>query len=325
MKFERFMKRFSFSLLLNTTKLTVILLLISTITKAQNNTYEFLRVGLSPRASAMGGSFVAATDDPDVIFYNPAGIYYLKGTPVSFSYVNHLLDINLASLSVSKNFEGIGMFGASVQYINYGTFPRIDEYANKNGEFGAGEFAFSAAYAGLVDENFVYGANVKFIYSGIAEYSSTAVGLDAGVQYLIPDEYFSVGFAVSNLGTQLSKYVSSNEALPTDVTLGFSKKLLHLPLKFFVDFHKLNENQTKFFNKLKNFSVGGEFTLSKVLKLRAGFDSEKRTELKIGNYAGLSGFSIGLGITIKEYQFNYAFSSMGEIGALHRIGISANF
>ncbi|MCK9209869.1 MAG: type IX secretion system protein PorQ [Ignavibacteriaceae bacterium] len=319
------MKRFFFDLLHHLTQLVVISFISITIANAQNNTYEFLRVGMSPRAAALGGSFVAATDDPDVIFYNPAGIYTLPETPVSFSYVNHLLDINLASLSVTKNIEGIGKFGASVQYINYGTFPRTDEYANKNGEFGAGEVAFSAAYAGLIDENFVYGTNVKFIYSGIAEYSSTAIGMDIGLQYLIPEENFSLGFAVSNIGTQLSKYISSKEELPLDISLGVSKRLLHLPLRFFVDFHKLNENQNKIFNRLKNFSAGGEFTLSKVLKLRAGFDNEKRTELKVGNFAGLAGFAVGLGITIKDYQFSYAFSSMGQIGALHRIGLNTNF
>jgi len=318
------MKRFFFDQF-RLAKLVLLLSISVTVAHAQNNTYEFLRVGMSPRAAALGGTFVAATDDPDVIFYNPAGIYTLPETPVSFSYVNHLLDINLASLSVTRNFEGIGKFGASVQYINYGTFPRTDEYANQNGEFGAGEVAFSAAYAGLIAENFVYGANVKFIYSGIAEYSSTAVGMDIGLQYLIPEESFSAGFAVSNIGTQLSKYVSSKEELPLDVSVGISKRLLHFPLRFFADFHKLNENQTKFFNRFKNFSVGGEFTLSKVLKLRAGFDNEKRTELKIGNFAGLAAFAIGLGVTVKDNQFNYAYSSMGQIGALHRIGVSTNF
>jgi len=47
--------------------------------------------------------------------------------------------------------------------------------------------------------------------------------------------------------------------------------------------------------------------------------------LKIGNFAGLAGFAIGLGITVKDYQFNYAFSSMGQIGAMHRIGVTTNF
>jgi len=302
-----------------------LVLVFVTSLQSQNNTYEFLRIGLSPRAAALSGSFVAATDDPDVLFYNPAGIYSQTETPVSFSYVNYLLDINLASLSATRTLEGIGKFGASIQYINYGSFQYTDEYGNKSGEFGVNELAMSIAYAGLIDENFTYGASAKFIYSGIAQYSSTAVGVDLGVQYLIPDENFSVGVAVLNLGTQLSKYISTSENLPLEVTIGVSKKLEHLPLRFFADLHKLNENQSNFFNRFKNFSVGGEFALSKVLQLRAGFDSEKRNELKVGNFAGLAGFSIGLGVTVKEYQFNYAYSSMGDIGALHRIGINTTF
>ena len=70
------------------------------------NTYEFLRVDMSARAASLGGTFVSNHDDPNVIFYNPAGINLLTESPISFSFVKHLLDINLASLSYSTEFEG---------------------------------------------------------------------------------------------------------------------------------------------------------------------------------------------------------------------------
>ena len=66
---------------------------------------------MSARAAALGGTFVSNHDDPNIIFYNPAGINLLSDNPVSFSFVKHLLDINLASLSYSTEFEGIGRFG----------------------------------------------------------------------------------------------------------------------------------------------------------------------------------------------------------------------
>ena len=71
-------------------------------------TYDFLRVDMSPRAAALGGSFVSNNDDPEVIFYNPAGMYSLENSPASVSFVKHLLDINLASVVYSTEFEGIG-------------------------------------------------------------------------------------------------------------------------------------------------------------------------------------------------------------------------
>ena len=107
------------------------------------STFKFLRLDTSPRAAALAGSFVANGDDPNVIFYNPAGINLLSGMPVSFSFLKHLMDINSASVSFSKEFEGIGRFAAGVQYINYGTFIRADANGMKLGNFGVGDFALT--------------------------------------------------------------------------------------------------------------------------------------------------------------------------------------
>lgn len=307
-------------------RIKILALALIAINLSAQNTYEFLRMDISPRTSALGGSFVAANDDPNVVFFNPAGIYNLSDLPVSFSFAKHLLDINLSSLAASYYIPEIGRIGAGIKYINYGTFTGADEYGNKLSEYGAGEIAFVAGYSNKLDENFFYGANIKFIYSGIAEYSSTALGFDAGLIYAIPDERINVGFRLANFGTQLSKYSTASEDLPFEVSIGVSKKLQHMPLQFFIDFHKLNENnEDNFFSRFKTFSVGGEFTLSKVVKLRVGYDNEKRKELKIGSFAGLAGFNIGLGFRISDYDVGYAYSSWGEVGAIHRFGVTTAF
>ncbi len=298
----------------------VLLLLVTSVSSAQN-TYDFLRVDMSARAGALGGTFVANNDDPDVIFYNPAGLSLLTGSPASFSFVKHLMDINLASLSFSYDFENIGRFGTAIKYINYGTFQGADEFGNQTGEFSANEFAFLVGYSGALAEGFYYGANAKFIYSGIADLSSTAMAADIGLHYALPGE-FNLGLALLNMGGQLSQYDSTTENIPFDIVIGASKKLEHIPLKISLDFHKLNEERDDFIQKFKAFSVGAEFTLSKVLRLRLGYDNEKRSELKIGSYAGLAGFNAGLGVNISNYRFDYGFSSMGAIGELHRISIS---
>ncbi len=64
----------------------IIALIFSTVTLAQE-TFSFLRLDQSTRAAALAGSFVSNTDDPNVLFYNPAGISYLTDNPISFSYV----------------------------------------------------------------------------------------------------------------------------------------------------------------------------------------------------------------------------------------------
>lgn len=303
--------------------LTLTLIMFGSFSYSQN-IYDFLRLDGSARAGALGGSFVSNNDDVDVIFYNPAGIELLNGNPASFSFVKHLMDINLATLSYSTEFEDIGRFGAAIKYINYGSFEKADEFGNRDGEFNANEMAFVIGYASSLDENFYYGANAKFIYSGIAGYSSTAMAVDLGLHYAIPDKNWNFGFAVLNLGGQLSTYFETKEDLPLDVVIGVSKKLENLPLRLSADFHKLNEDRDDFISRFKAFTVGAEFTLSKVLKLRLGYDNERRSEFKIGTTAGIAGFNAGLGVTISDYQFDYGYSSLGLVGGLHRIGISTS-
>lgn len=292
-------------------------LLITQFTLAQN-TFDFLRLDTSPRAASLAGSYVANNDDPNVIFYNPAGIVSLEDKPISFSYFKHLLDINAASLAYSQEMFGLGRFGAGITYFNYGSFTESDKYGYKLGEFNASELALVLGYGGLLDDNIVYGVNAKFIYSGIQDYSSTGLAVDLGVQYLWRDQNWKFGLSVLNLGSQLTTYFDRSEDLPLDVRLGFSKRLQHMPFEFFFSFNKLNEENDRF----SKITAGGEFRLSKVIRLRFGYDNEKRKELKVATTAGLAGFNLGLGIIAAGYNVDYAFSSMGAIGEFHRIGIS---
>lgn len=303
--------------------LLVCILFFSNLLVAQ--TYEFLRVDMSPASAALGGSFAANNDDADVIFHNPAGISQLEKTPVSFSYLKHLMDINFASISVSSEFEGIGRLGAAIKYANYGTFTEADEYGNKGGEYGAGDLAFIVGYASQLDDQLYYGVNLKFIHSSLQDYSSSAVAADFGIHYVIPSQMINIGLSVLNLGTQLSSYIDTDENLPLDLTIGISKKLEHLPLKLYLDLHRINNSDGDFADRFKAFTVGGEFTLSNALKLRIGFDNQKRSDLKVSNFAGLAGFNVGFGLKISDYIFDYAFSSLGEVGAFHRIGIKTSF
>lgn len=304
------------------TLLSLTLIVFFITSGLSQTTYDFLRVDMSARAAALGGSFTSNNDDADVIFYNPAGLGTLASNPISFSFVKYLMDINLASLSYSTEFEGIGRFGAAVKYINYGSFEEADINGNKTGTFNANELALIVGYSNQLDDNFFYGANVKFIYSGIADRSSTAMAVDLGLHYYIPGSEWNFGFSALNLGGQLSTYYDKKEDLPIDLAFGVSKKLENLPLRLSLDFHRLNQDRDNFSQRFKAFTVGAEFTLSKVMKLRFGFDNERRKDFKIGSTAGIAGFSTGLGLKISDYQFDYGYSSLGLVGGLHRISIS---
>ena len=305
--------------------LAVVALTVLIASTINAQTYDFLRLDTSPRAAALAGSYVATGDDPNVIFYNPAGINLLQGTPVSFSFVKYLMDINAASFSASANINGIGRFGTAIDYINYGTFTRADENGTDLGTFSAGEMAILVGYGNQIDQNFYYGANVKFIFSSIAGISSSGIAADLGLFYTIPDQKWNFGFSVLNAGRQIKSYYSTREDLPLDVRLGFSKELAKVPIRFFWSFNQINDSQNSILAHFKQITFGGEFKVGQSLRLRIGYENTKRNDLQIGTSAGLTGIDVGFGVQIKNYNVDYSFSSLGSIGALHRIGISTNF
>lgn len=305
--------------------LGILILLSSFSLVFAQNTFEFLRLDMSPRAAALAGSYVANDDDPNVIFYNPAGLNFLKDKPASFSFLKHLVDINSASLTYSQEVTDIGRFGVGVQYINYGTFTEADANGNQLGEFGANEFALLVGYGNELGDNLFYGANVKFIYSGIADYSATGIAMDLGLHYTIPDDDWSFGLSILNFGTQISSYFDKDEDLPTDMRFGISKALPHTPFKFYLSLNRLVDKYDNFTDRFKQLTAGAEIRFSSSLKLRIGYDNEKRKDYKVGTTAGLAGFNIGVGFAVSDYTIDYAFSSMGSIGALHRFGVSTTF
>jgi hypothetical protein len=270
----------------------------------------------------MAGSFVAMRNDVNTIFYNPAGLATLTQSQASFGYFKHLLDINAGYVSYAQELSGVGMVGFGVNYVNYGTFDETDALANKLGTFGAGDLALSVGFAGELEENLSYGVAGKFIYSSIADARSSAIAADFGILYVIQGANpISMGASVLNLGTQLNPYIDTRENLPLEIMIGATVKPEHLPLLLSVNVHRLNDIQDDLISHFRAFSVGGEFTLSKELRFRFGFDNERRRDLKLGTSSGLAGFSFGGGLVLETLRFDYGYTSLGKIGSLNRVTV----
>jgi len=290
-----------------------------------NTVFNFLRSDMNARAAALAGSFLAMTDDPTTIFYNPASLGTLTGPRGAAGFFKNLLDVNAGSLAYGQAIEDAGTFGAGVLYEHYGTFTETDELGNALGSFTASDMAISIGYSNTLDDNLYWGGAVKFITSSIAGASSSALAADIGILYCIPDSRFAVGVSIRNLGRQLTTYLGTRENLPVDASAGFSIIPKGLPLLLNVAFHNINQDVNSFGQRFRSFSVGGEFTLSKVLQARIGYNNEQRLDLNLGSTSGLTGFSAGIGINVKTYRVDYSLSSLGSIGSLHRVSISAAF
>jgi hypothetical protein len=153
----------------------------------------------------------------------------------------------------------------------------------------------------------------------LAQYSADGVAVDLGVIYhstIMDNLTFAAG--VFNLGKERAPFIRTKEALPLNFQLGVSKRLAHLPLMYSLTLLKYQDEDLR-------FRAGGEFTLSKSLYLRLGYDTVG-SDQKVGTDRDrFAGVSFGLGFAIHDYVLDYSLSSFGEVGSLNRLSFSMTF
>lgn len=292
---------------------------------AGNSTFEFLRTDVSARAAALGGSFLTMNEDPNILFYNPAGLATISSNRLSVGFFKNLMDINSGHASYATTIGGLGTIGAGVVYTNYGSFQGLDQNGQEIGTFSAGDLAVNAGYAGLLRNDLSYGISAKFIYSSIAGFNASGAAVDLGVRYVAVPERIVFAASLLNLGTEIDPYLTIRENLPTELRVGVMLMPEHLPAAILLDLHDLNNTDLAFGERLREFSIGVEFTSSSNLNLRFGFNNAQRNDLRIGSSSGMAGLSIGGGLKADLYTFDYAFNSLGSIGGLHRVSVSVAF
>lgn len=300
---------------------------VSTFSQSEIPAFDFLRVDPGAKGSSLAGAFDTYTDDPNAMFYNPASISTITDKKVSAGFGKYLLDINFGTLSYAQKYKDIGWVGFGIKYFDYGKFDRTDENGVSSGEtFSANDLMISAGFSNYIYERINYGITVKYIYSGIGEYNSSALAFDLGLLYLIPSQQIGISVGINNLGAQLKSYLGTKEKLPMDVRVGFSKRLEHTPVRLNVTFSKLNESREKILQHFKAFSIGAELIFSDNVSARLGYDNENRQDLKLGTSLGIAGFSAGFGIKMADkVVFDYGLNSLGKIGSTHRINIGYIF
>ena len=317
-----------------------------------NNTYEFLNLPISARVTALGGNLISTRDnDLNVSLTNPALLTDSMSNNVALSFVNYLGDVNYGYAAYAKHFDKIGNFSAGIQYLNYGKFIRADESGNTDGTFGANEMSFNISYARQVfDSNLTVGATLKTIYSHLDTYTSYGSAIDLGAVYALPAKGFAFAAVIKNAGRQWKPYVEGNkEKLPFEMQLGLSKKLKHVPFRLSLVYENLEkwdltyldpanpvltvdplsgeaikQNKSKIVGDkfMLHMVVGGEFLITKNFFLRAGYNYQRRKEMKIPEKRGMTGFSFGFGFRIYKFQFSYGRAAYHLAGASNNFSIS---
>lgn len=286
--------------------------------------FEFINMPSNARVAGLGGINVSVSDkDVNMLLSNPALISESTHNHVSLNHFLYLADISLSNLVYGFHHEKAGSFALGLQYLNYGSFEAYDETGLEQGNFGANEYAVTLGNSRSI-KAFTIGASLKYVSSTISSFHSGAILMDIGGIFKHPQKDFTVGMVIKNFGVVVREYSETSQTnLPFDVQLGTSFKPEFMPLRFSFTAYNLyrpgdsypvpprssqnNNQESGTVDKImRHLNFGAEVILSKNVNLRAGYNHLIRKELRIDEYSGGAGISLGLMFRIKAFEFAYS-------------------
>ena len=303
-------------------KLIILLLgLVTGSVSAQtgNEVFSFLRLPNATRANALGGNTVALIErDPSLVFHNPGLLGAEMDGMINFNYMNYIADVNVGSALFTKAIGERAAWGVGASFMSYGS---VREFLPDNVAAGATvsakDISVTGFYAHDLSERWRGGLSLKFLYSGLADFTSMGLAVDAGLSYYNSEKGFSFGFALKNIGLQLKPYQDDRQKMPWDIQAGITQKMAHAPIRFSLTAQYLNrwkfdtvdntvveyEGDSFFKSFAKHLILGVDYVPSDNFWLGVGINPKTKMDMKLqGGGGGLSGFSAGAGVKIKMFD-----------------------
>ncbi|MEO0293510.1 MAG: PorV/PorQ family protein [candidate division WOR-3 bacterium] len=303
--------------------------------------FKFMDVQLSARSAGMGGASTLVGDDANAIFQNPAGIAKLeKKIDFMFSKVSWIAESELNAVGFVANLGNFGCVGFSFFTPDYGkvigTIVSTDSLGYKEiGELELGAYATGISYARRLTEKFMIGGNLRYAYNhlGASPFEGTegdTVWKDNEASTLVYDigtifypGFKSFGFGMSILNfSPAVKYEfkdlrTTGFWLPLKFNLGVVMDVLdflgeHPDYSLLVEFDLIHARDHG-----RRFHLGGELSVTRIFKLRAGYKFGYDEE----------SWSGGIGINTGNIKLDFAYSEFGQFNEdfVNRVTLGFSF
>jgi len=281
---------------------------------------EFLKFGQGARAVGMGESHVAVADDPYAAYWNPAGLSSLLYPAVSVSYNRALQGVDQQYLSFAYPLASGSVVDLNLTRLGMSSLQGYDAQGTKTREIGSSDYAFGAAYGRTLLRDtrgrawLAGGVNLKGIREQLDRASASTYAADVGLLAYVwrgngagADPGLRVGLTARNLGPGL-RFDRDNAPLPAVYTGGVAWR--GYPRG---DSITLSADAVMPRDDDPYGAIGLEYTAFRVLALRMGY--------RMGEDVG-QGFRAGVGFRLKLVELDYAFAGFGDLGQMHRVGMS---
>ena len=311
---------------------------------------NFLEIGIGSDGNAMGDAYVSMLGNLSSIYWNPAGLAFLKQNEAMFMIQPWIVDINSTAAAAAIVLPSYGTLSFGFYHVGYGDMEvtTLDMQDGTGELFNANDYSFIFGFSRRLAQWFAFGASGKYISSQIWHEKANALALDLGV--LVNTNFFSltgkkedglkIGMSISNYGTRM-KYDGMDLLNPIDIEPNeagnysnvqgqFKLQAWELPLIFRIGIsinpiilnnHELTLAMDALHpnNNNESINIGGQYELkipgTGSFFLRGGY---KAIFMEDSEY----GLTFGSGIILRfmnnfAVKADYAFKPVGILGNTH--------
>lgn len=318
------------------------------VSKVGTTAAEFLQIGVGPRATAMGGAFVAAADDVSSLYWNPAGLSHMQTSEAIVAHTEWFGEIDFDYLGVALRADRWGVFGLSVTMLSVPDMVvRTEDRQEGTGElFDASDLAVGMSYARSVTDRFSLGATAKFIQQRIWHSSASAFAIDLGTQFRT--DFFGglvIGAAIYNFGTDMRmngrdlrtfvdpdpRQEGNNSRIPANyemdawsLPMSFQIGVTARPLQSRMHQMTISADALHPSSNYESVNVGGEYGFMGRFFIRGGFQALFLEDAEGGLTGGLAVHQ-PLPYRGGVAKIDYAYRAANRLGGAHVVGLSVTF
>jgi hypothetical protein len=276
---------------------------------------QFLKIGVSARATAMGSAFTAVGDNAEAVYWNPAGIVNVRGSQLSVSQTEWPADIKLSHLAYVFNPRSIpGTFALSARALWMD--PQIVRTAfEPEGDgrlFDSGSSSLGLTYARFFTDKFSAGATIHYMHLGLSENSVNSAVADIGILYRIGIRGMKVGMSILSLGGEVT-FDERPARLPSMFKVGFAFEPIRIGQQRLIASSEFQHP----IDNVERANFGLEYNMNNRMFLRAGYNVNYDTE----KFASGAGFRMDTG-SRSHIDLDYSFVDMSSLGYVHRVSVS---
>ncbi|MCH8494523.1 MAG: PorV/PorQ family protein [Balneolales bacterium] len=294
--------------------------------------FQYLKINVDARSSAMGGSNIAAASDVSALYLNPAMAVQRTGNQFYVGHTAYFADISMNYAGYIHRYRNFA-FGGALTYLDSGAMEETTEFD----PFGTGRtfrtihMAASLTMAQELTNLFSYGVSVKYLDERIEEIQTQTVVFDIGFFYRVGDTGLQFAIGLNNFGFDATPTGETSRTTLDGVVIETDFESISPPTTFSIgtayDAYR-NENFSVLVtgavinpsDNAERFALGTEFGYMDMFYTRLGY------EFGVVE-ASLPSFGVGFNLPVLNYGLgvDYGFSTRDRLGSLHRIALKFNF